>query len=78
LAIIFLIVFIAGIGAGIFLVVCWASNREDRKKSIKDPPSGNGTGGARHLTGVGRRDVAVDWPYESPGPRPGQRRGRDG
>jgi hypothetical protein len=47
--------FIAGTLVGIFLIVCWASNREDTMKSIKGPPPGNGCGGARRLTGVGRR-----------------------
>jgi hypothetical protein len=59
-SVLFLIVFIAGTLAGIFLVVCWASNHEDRKKTIKGPPPGNGTAGARHLTGVGRRDTTPD------------------
>jgi hypothetical protein len=49
------IVFLSGTLVGIFLIVCWAYNREDKMKSIMGPPPGNGCGGARRLTGVGRR-----------------------
>lgn len=76
-AILFLIVFIAGTLIGIFLIVCWASNWEDRKKTIKGPPPGNGTGGARHLTGVGRREGTRNWQYEHLDPQSGPRRGRE-
>ena len=41
-------------------------------------PAGNATGGARHLTGVGRRDLALDWTYENVDPQSGHRRGREG
>jgi hypothetical protein len=54
------IVFLAGTLVGIFVIVCWASNREDKKRSIKGPPPGNGTGGVRHLTGVGKRGTTGD------------------
>jgi hypothetical protein len=59
-AILFLIVFIAGTLAGIFLIVCWASRREDKNKTIKGAPPGNGASGARYLTGVGRRGSTRD------------------
>jgi hypothetical protein len=74
-AILFFIVFLAGTLAGIFAIVCWASNREDKDNSIKGPPRGNGTGGARYLTGVGKRGTARDRSAEHPDPNPGQGRG---
>jgi hypothetical protein len=76
-AVLFLIVFIAGTLIGIFLIVCWASNREDRRKTIKGPPPGNGTGGVRHLTGVGRRDSTLDRSTERSDPDRGQGRWKD-
>jgi len=77
-AMLFLIVFIAGTLIGIFLIVCWASNHEDKKKTIKGPAPGNGTGGARHLTGVGHRDGPRTWHSEHLNPQSGPRRGREG
>ncbi|HUN37477.1 MAG TPA: hypothetical protein VMU95_36235 [Trebonia sp.] len=77
-AMLFFIVFIAGTLIGIFLIVCWASNNEDKKKTIKGPPPGNGTGGARHLTGVGRRGGPHTWHFEHLDSQSGHRRGRDG
>ena len=76
-AILFLMVFLAGTAIGIFLIVSWASNWEDKRKSLKGPPPGNGCGGARRLTGVGRRDSSSNW-HERLDPQSGQRRGRDG
>jgi hypothetical protein len=76
-AILFLIVFLAGTMVGIFVIVCWASNSEDRKKTIKGPPPGNGTGGVRHLTGVGRRDTRLDRSADYSDPHPGQGRWQD-
>jgi len=77
-AMLFIIVFIAGTLIGIFLIVCWASKHEDKKKSIKGPPPGNGTGGVRHLTGVGHRDGPRTWHFEYLDPQSGHGRGQDG
>jgi hypothetical protein len=57
IAILFFIIFLAGTVIGVFTIAAWASNKEDRKKSLKGPPPGNGCGGARWLNGVGRRDT---------------------
>ena len=73
----FLLVFIAGTLIGIFGISCWSYNREDRKKTIKGPPPGNGTGGVRHLTGVGRRATPRDWSAEYSDPHSGQGRWQD-
>jgi hypothetical protein len=72
------IVFLTGTLVGIFLIVCWAYNREDKQKSIKGPPPGNGCGGVRRLTGVGRRGpLPRRFPeYSGPQRRPGRGRVR--
>ena len=38
IAILFLIVFLVGIMFGIFVIVSWSSNREDKKHSLSGPP----------------------------------------
>jgi len=72
------IVFIAGTLVGAFMIVCWAYNREDKNNSIKGPPPGNGCGGVRRLTGVGKRGPAPRrFPAgSSPQRRPGRGRVR--
>ena len=77
IAILFLIVFLFGIMSGIFVIVCWASNREDKKNSLKGPPPGNGCGGTRMLVGVGRRDTRRAPPPRRPGQRSGSGWGVD-
>ncbi len=76
IAILFLIVFLGGTAIGVLLIVSWASNREDKKKSLKGPAPGNGCGGARRLAGVGRRDGTPDGSaeYRDPQLRPGRGR----
>lgn len=74
-AILFVIVFLSGVAFGILGIACWASNAEDRRKSLKGAPPGNGTGGARWLNGVGRRDTRPAQSPEHLDPRPSQRRG---
>jgi hypothetical protein len=71
------IVFLAGALVGIFVIVCWASNHEDKNKSIKGPPAGNGTGGVRHLIGVGKRGTADDGFAGRSGPQRRQEWGQD-
>ena len=72
------IVFIAGTLVGGFMIVCWAYNQEDKNNSIKGPPPGNGLGGVRRLTGVGKRGpVPRRFPERSdPQYRPGRGRTR--
>jgi hypothetical protein len=74
-AILFLIVFLFGVAFGILGIACWASNWEDRRKSLKGAPPGNRIGGARWLNGVGRRDTRPSPSPERLDPRPGQGRG---
>ena len=57
IAILFLIVFLFGIMFGIFVIVSWSSNQEDKKNSLHGPPPGIGCGGTRRLVGIGRRDA---------------------
>jgi hypothetical protein len=75
IAVLILMVFLSGIVLGIFVIVSWASNREDRRKSLKGAPSGNGTGGARWVNGVGRRGTPPGQSPERLDPRPSQGRG---
>jgi hypothetical protein len=75
IAILFLIVFLVGIMFGIFVIVSWSSNREDKKHSLKGPPPGIGCEGARRLVGVGRRDIRRDPPAWRPGQPFGHGRG---
>ncbi|HEX3964379.1 MAG TPA: hypothetical protein VHZ03_48310 [Trebonia sp.] len=77
IAILFLIVFLVGIMFGIFVIVSWSSNREDKKKSLKGPPPGNGCGGTRKLVGVGRRDTRRNPPAWRPGQQSGHGWGVD-
>jgi hypothetical protein len=69
IAILFLIVFLSGIMFGIFVIVSWASNREDKKKSLKGPPPGTGCGGTRRLVGFSRRARERQPPSEDPLPQ---------
>jgi hypothetical protein len=70
-AILFLIVFLFGIMFGIFVIVSWASNQEDKKNSLKGSPPGIGCGGTRRLVGFSRRGTR----RVPPGWRPGQQSG---
>ena len=56
-AIILLIVFIAGAMGGVVLVVSFASLREDRRYSLTGEAPGPVCAGARWLTGAGVRGV---------------------
>ncbi len=62
IAILFLIVFLVGIMFGIFVIVSWSSNREDKKHSLSGPPPAIGCEGTRRVVGVGRRDFRRDPP----------------
>jgi hypothetical protein len=77
IAILFLIVFLFGIMFGIFVIVSWASNREDKKNTLKGPPPGNGCGGTRMLVGVSRRDARRAPPARRPGQQSGHGWGAD-
>jgi hypothetical protein len=72
IAILLLMVFLTGSTIGVFLIVSWAYNQEDRKRSLKGPPPGIGCDGARRLTGVGRRDITPDRHSEQVNTWPGQ------
>jgi hypothetical protein len=54
--ILFLIVFLAGTMMGVFVIVCWASNREDRQRTLKGTPPDSAWAGTRRLNGVSRKD----------------------
>ena len=70
IAILFLIVFLSGIMFGIFVIVSWASNREDMKKSLQGPPPGAGCGGTRRLVGFSHRGWNRQPPSEPPSEDP--------
>ena len=65
------IVFIAGTLVGAFMIVCWSSNTEDRRYSLKRDPPGNACGGTRKVVGFGRRPQGGGWSYR---PSSGQHR----
>jgi hypothetical protein len=71
------IVFIAGTLVGAFLIVCWASNTEDKRYSLKKDPPGNACGGARRIVGFGRRPEGQGRSFRRPSRQRGQGRGRN-
>lgn len=81
-AIVFLIVFLFGVTLGIVLIVSWASNREDRRHSLRGKAPGAIAAGARKLVGAGSwRDGRPDgapggMPGEGPGDGPDPGRGQ--
>jgi hypothetical protein len=76
-AILLLILFLYGIMLGIFVIISWASNREDKKKSLMGPPPGPGCSGARRLVGFSYREADGQSPNERAASHgwPGQRAG---
>lgn len=86
-AIVFLIAFLFGITFGVVLIVSWASNREDRRHSLRGKAPGAIAAGARKLVGAGSwRDgrqagapggLPGDWlPGDGPGDGPDPGRGQ--
>ena len=55
-----LYLFIIGVVVGVFLIVSWASYREDSLKSLRGAPPDNACGGARRINGISRRDALAD------------------
>jgi hypothetical protein len=56
IALLFVIVFISGTTIGIFVIVCWATNREDRQRTLTGTMPDSACAGTRRLNGVSRRD----------------------
>jgi hypothetical protein len=55
--ILLLIIFLAGVMTGVFVIVSRASVREDKRHSVKWDPPDTACGGARHLVGFSHRDL---------------------
>ena len=51
------LVFVAGVMAGVIIMVAMAIRKEDRQQSLTRQPPGAAARGARRLNGVGLRDI---------------------